>query len=77
MAYEYPPYMNTREAEAYSGLKSLAKRRVEGTSPPFIKTGEGKNAAVLYAKAAIDSYLEARTRKSTSECSAEHALAGA
>lgn len=67
MASEYRPYMNTREAEAYSGLKSLAKRRVDGTSPPYIKPGDGKTSRVLYSRTVIDEWLSARTFKSTSE----------
>lgn len=67
MASDYPQYMTTREAQNYSGLRNLATRRVQGNSPPFIKTGEGKNSRVLYARAELDAWLQARTRKSTSD----------
>ena len=62
-------YLSTREAQAYSKLKNLAKRRVQGAhaGPPFIKCGDGKNSKVLYSRCAIDEWLAARTRKSTSE----------
>ena len=66
MASDYPEYMNSREAEVYSGLKSLAKRRILGTSPPYIKTSAGKNSRVLYSRKAIDEWLQARMRTSTS-----------
>jgi hypothetical protein len=58
--------MDTREAEAFSGLKNLAKRRVEGTSPPFVKTGDGRNAKVIYSRKAIEEWMQARMRTSTS-----------
>jgi hypothetical protein len=66
VAGEFPEYMTTEQAENYSGLKGLASRRVKGTSPPYIKVG-GKNSKVLYSRRAIDEWLAARTRKSTSE----------
>jgi hypothetical protein len=62
-------YLSTREAEAYSKLRNLAKRRVQGShaGPPFIKAGEGRNGKVLYSRRAIDQWLAERTRKSTSD----------
>jgi hypothetical protein len=75
MTSDFPEYMSSREAEKYSGLRGLAKRRVLGTSPPYIKTGDGKGSRVLYSKAAIDKWLAERTRKHTSEHSAAVAQA--
>jgi hypothetical protein len=74
MASDVPEYMSTREAEHYSGLRGLAKRRVLGTSPPYIKTSDTRGGKVIYAKAAIDAWLAARTRKHTSEHSASVAM---
>jgi hypothetical protein len=77
MQSDFPALMTTREAEAYSGLRGLAKRRVLGTSPPFVKTGDGKSSRVLYRRADIDAWLEARLRTSTSDHSARVAMAEA
>ena len=77
MATDFPEYMSSREAEIYSGLRGLAKRRVMGTSPPYIKTGDGKGARVLYSKATIDEWMAARVRKNTCEHSAAVAMAEA
>lgn len=62
-------YMDTPEAERYSKLKGLAKRRVLGpdAGPPYIKCGDGKNSKVIYARTAIDEWMQARMRRSTSE----------
>jgi hypothetical protein len=58
--------------------RGLAKRRILGTSPPYIKTSEGKNSRVLYSRKAIDEWLQARVRKSTSDhTTAVQATAGA
>jgi hypothetical protein len=63
----YPEYMTTAQAEAYSGMKDLAERRVRGNSPPFCKCGDGRNAKVIYSRKAIDEWFQARMRTSTSQ----------
>lgn len=65
MTSDFPEYMSTREAEDYSGLRGLAKRRVMGTSPPYIKTGDAKGSRVLYSRTAIDAWLADRARMRT------------
>jgi len=64
-------YLNTRQAEEYSGLGGFAKRRVTGNGPPFVKIGE----RVVYEKSAIDAWLRERTFKHTSECGAAQSVA--
>jgi predicted DNA-binding transcriptional regulator AlpA len=44
-------------------LSWLAKSRLTGTGPPFIKIGR----AVRYLESAVRDYIRARTRTSTSE----------
>lgn len=67
MPQNYPDYMTTAQAEAYSGMRDLAARRVRGTSPPFCKLGDGRNAKVIYSRRAIDQWMQDRMRTSTSQ----------
>jgi predicted DNA-binding transcriptional regulator AlpA len=57
--------LNVLEAAKYLRMapQTLAKMRCEGTSPPFIKVGR----RVLYDLAEIDSWLDQRRRRSTSD----------
>ena len=67
-----PPevYMSTPETEAYTGLKALPKRRVEGTSPPYLKI---KNR-VVYARSMVDAWMRSHVRDNTSQDSAALAV---
>jgi predicted DNA-binding transcriptional regulator AlpA len=53
------------EASAYLGLSvsTLAKLRVRGNGPPFVKLGQ---RAVGYTREALDNFIDARTLASTS-----------
>ena len=73
----YQEWLTTPEAEAYSGLKGLEKRRFLGTSPPFVKTSGTRGGKVLYSRKAIDEWLLARTYNSTSDYSAKQGLVAA
>jgi len=56
---------NTRRTAAHLGCHpvTLAKRRVTGDSPPYIKIG----GSVLYDPADVDAWLQSRKFRSTSE----------
>ncbi len=58
--------MRTPEAARYIALSesTLAKLRLTGDGPPFVKVGP---RAVAYRKANLDAWLEARVRRSTSQ----------
>ena len=60
------PCMRTPEAANYVALaeSTLTKMRLTGDGPPFVKVGP---RAVAYRKTDLDSWLEARVRRSTSE----------
>jgi predicted DNA-binding transcriptional regulator AlpA len=59
--------MTTEDAAKRLGVSvsKLAKDRVTGASPPFVKIG----AAVRYRPADLDEFIAARIRRSTSEAS--------
>jgi predicted DNA-binding transcriptional regulator AlpA len=58
--------MRTPEAATYVALaeSTLTKMRLTGDGPPFVKVGP---RAVAYRKIDLDSWLETRVRRSTSE----------
>lgn len=58
--------MRTPEAARYVALSesTLTKMRLTGDGPPFVKVGP---RAVAYRKADLDTWLEARVRRSTSD----------
>jgi len=57
--------LNNAQAAAYLGLKiaTLNKWRVYGDGPPFIKVGR----LIQYRKSDLDTYLNGRLMRSTSE----------
>ena len=61
--------MRPPEAAHYLGISesSLAKWRCSGTGPPYMKLGE---RVVVYDQSQLDSWLQSRSRRSTSECEA-------
>lgn len=73
MLSELPDRLTVSEAAAYIRRSSsfLNKRRVYGGGPEYIKLG----ASVLYDRRALDSWLAAHTRQSTSEYRLEGAAA--
>lgn len=40
---------------------ALARWRMRGIGPPYIKASEGRNAAVRYSRQAVEEYLERQT----------------
>jgi excisionase family DNA binding protein len=58
--------MRTPEAAHYVALaeSTLTKMRLTENGPPFVKVGP---RAVVYRKADLDAWLEARVRHSTSD----------
>jgi hypothetical protein len=62
----WPEWLTTQEAKAYSRISDLARRRVSGDGPAYVKIA-GRNGKILYQRTEIDRWLKARTRKSTSE----------
>jgi len=65
--------MRAADAARYLALSSstLAKMRLRGDGPPFIKAGP---RAVAYRRADLDSWLEGRIRRSTSDRGTRGAL---
>jgi excisionase family DNA binding protein len=59
------PMLSARDAALYLGLaaQTLAKMRLEGTSPPFYKVGR----RVLYKREELDAWLALKRRRSTSD----------
>ena len=59
-------HLRAPDAAAYVGLSAstLAKMRLRGDGPPFIKAGA---KIVLYAVAELDAWLASRRRLSTSD----------
>ncbi len=67
-AFEAPKsksYLRTNAAADYVGLavSTMAKARVEGWGPPYIKTGR----IILYDRDDLDNWLASRKRTSTSD----------
>lgn len=60
-----PIYLNTLEAAAYLRLSksTLAKARVSGRGPPYLKVGR----RVLYRHGDLDAWAQATLRSSTSQ----------
>ena len=58
-------YLNPNEVAAYSSLgkSTLAKMRMRGDSPEFIKIG----ASVRYPREGFDAWMAHRRQRSTSE----------
>lgn len=58
--------LKPRQAAAYLGLSfsALAKARVDGTGPAFLKLGK---RAVAYDRGDLDAWLASRRRTSTSD----------
>jgi predicted DNA-binding transcriptional regulator AlpA len=62
---EAPAVMKPEEAAKLLRLSAqrLAVMRLEGSGPSFVKAGR----SVLYSRAAIESWIEKNTRRSTSD----------
>ena len=62
-------WISAQEAADHIGMSSahLAKLRMTGRGPAFVKMGRGKQGAVRYERAALDAWLLSKTRASTSE----------
>jgi hypothetical protein len=60
-----PKYHTPEEAVAYTGLglSTLAKMRMNGDGPSFVKIG----AKVLYPRDGLDAFMASRLQRSTSE----------
>jgi hypothetical protein len=60
-----PAVIRPSDAAAYLNLsiQRLAKLRLEGGGPKFLKVGR----SVLYRKQDLDDFLQSRVRKSTSD----------
>lgn len=62
--------MRSAAAAQYLGIakSTLNKSRLTGDGPPFVKVG---SRSVVYRKADLDKFLEARLRRSTSDAGGE------
>ena len=62
---EFSKYLTTRDLEKYTGISASTwnKRRLTGDGPEFVKVGR----TVLYPTSAVDQWLGARVRRSTSD----------
>ncbi len=60
--------LTTTQAAEHLGLSpsTLAKARISGASPPFVKLG----AAVRYRRTDLDEFVSSKVRRSTSESAA-------
>ncbi len=58
-------YLRTNEAALWLGVarQTLARWRVEGVGPPFVKLG----GAVLYDVHELENFVEQRRRRSTAD----------
>jgi hypothetical protein len=58
-------YLNPKETVAYTGVafSTLAKMRMSGDGPEFCKIG----AKVVYPRDGLDTWMNARRQRSTSE----------
>lgn len=67
MTLNAPAAMRPDDAAAYISLsvQRLAKLRLEGEGPVFLKVGR----SVLYRRDDLDTWLRSRARKSTSDAS--------
>ncbi|WP_296204142.1 helix-turn-helix domain-containing protein [uncultured Hyphomicrobium sp.] len=65
----HEPYLTVEEAARFVRLsvKTLAKLRVSGGGPRFIKAGIGRRAKVLYRRTDLDDWLASLSFASTSE----------
>lgn len=56
-------------AGAYLDLSvsEMAKKRMRGDGPPFIKLGPTKQASVRYRRSDVEEWLNQRMRRSTSD----------
>ncbi|MDQ8699262.1 helix-turn-helix domain-containing protein [Hyphomicrobium sp. LHD-15] len=64
-----PDLLTTREAAALLRLSvpTLERFRLAGNGPIFIKLGAGKRARVVYRRTDLETWLDGRSRNSTSE----------
>ncbi len=71
----FDPYLKTPAAALYIGVSEawLEKRRVYGNGPVYIKNGR----LVCYRRSALDHYMSARERRSTSDPGDQDQAAGA
>lgn len=59
------PLFEAKLAATYvsSSVSTLAKKRIDGTGPHYLKVGR----KVLYRKSALDAWLDSKTHKNTGE----------
>lgn len=72
-----PEYLTAAQVEEIYGIRGLAVRRVRNNGPRFSKLGTARGSRILYARADVESWLEAQKFANTSEFSAAQAMAGA
>ncbi len=74
MADEFPQFLTTKQAEKFTGLGGLAKRRCTGSgTPPYIRIG----GRVVYDRDALIEWMRHHSFRNTSEYSAAQAMADA
>ena len=58
------------EAAAYIGrsVPTLARYRVMGGGPKYLKLGNKKQSQILYRLSDLDEWLDTQVRRSTSDC---------
>jgi len=64
-------YLTVTEAAQFLrvSIKTLERKRVEGTGPKFYKVGPGLRARVLYRQSDLEQWVEGFVYSSTSEYS--------
>lgn len=70
----FDPYLKTPAAALYIGVSKawLEKKRVTGGGPVYIKNSR----LVTYRRSALDEYMSARERRSTSDPGGQQQAAG-
>jgi predicted DNA-binding transcriptional regulator AlpA len=65
--------LNEHEVAQMIGMSVhwLRRKRWEGGGIPYIKMGGGRGASVRYAPEAVEAYIAAKVRKSTSDNTAK------
>lgn len=61
-------WLNPKQAAALMSVavNTLARLRMHGDGPPYIKRGKGKQAAIRYGRSDLEAWMASHARRSTS-----------
>lgn len=65
------PLLSASAVAKWTGLDvtTLARKRQNGDGPPFVKMGKHQQSAVRYRRSAVEAWIAAQERRSTSDTS--------